>query len=477
MSSKAASPTARLLRSSRLFSLPQPLARPAEEAGNRLAKLSDSATLPHPVQQAIVTPPSSLARGDWGLKRPLPLRSTTKSSTPIFRINAVDTLEHITDFDSAADLSLNLQKFQELNLPITTNAARTTKSAASEARSVFERDLDNTDPLARGLRTTRWKYKGPWVAGMSQGDFNNYVDKEIAKRKPEFMALLRERFQEMQRAKERTDARDAGREFVDAAEEFSETKFEAWLKSIRGNFSLSSELNALIVNFLDLPSSATSAERANPTSSSNLFSRYTDGEQPPPKTHPSAGLSYLRTKAYLDNHPLFGPQEQHAPVEARLLAGAGRQFDRAAAPAKLGVAGFVGRDIPGGHSQRIRSVPVPDSEDDPAAQLDRSGNTMGVFTDGGNRVWVDPERASIDARGRVQILVRDATGANVGVHTGQVNGPAPPRQSSSASPGQLRMRSIMDEVTARGSRQRTNSTMDVAALLNSLGGGNPTTKH
>ena len=83
------SPTANLLRNSRLFSLPNPLPRPVvgETVGAGITKASDSATLPYPTHQAIVTTRSSLARGDWGLKRNLPARARVlQSSDPVLRI-------------------------------------------------------------------------------------------------------------------------------------------------------------------------------------------------------------------------------------------------------------------------------------------------------------------------------------------------------------------------------------------------------
>src|SRR5689334_15181708 len=102
------SPTANLLRNSRLFSIPNPLPRPPASVqfrdGAGVIKESETATRPFPTHQAIATTPKSAARGDWGLKRPLPVRSRLlQSGDPVVRVNALDTIEHITDFDSATD--------------------------------------------------------------------------------------------------------------------------------------------------------------------------------------------------------------------------------------------------------------------------------------------------------------------------------------------------------------------------------------
>ncbi len=105
MSKAATSPTARLLQNSRLFSLPRPLPAPPLEglSSTGLFRASETATTPYPTLQAITTPRSSLSRGDFGLKRALPAKTTRHTSTPHVRIRAQDTYEHVTEFASAAD--------------------------------------------------------------------------------------------------------------------------------------------------------------------------------------------------------------------------------------------------------------------------------------------------------------------------------------------------------------------------------------
>lgn len=432
MSSKVISPTARLLRGSRLFSLPSPLPRPNEDNTGGGPRVSDSATLPYPVQQAIASPSSSRARGDWGLKRSLPLRSTTKSSTPVLRINAVDTLEHITDFDSAADLTLTLEKFQDLDLPLTTNERRTRQSTSSPTNSVFERDSDNTNSLVENSSTTRWKYEGPWTVGMTPGEFNNYRDREIRRRKPEFMVLLRARFLAKAESDERSAARHAGREPLKV--KFEEEEFSAWIKSLRDSFNLASELNMLIIDFLDLPSLLSTSQRwGTRNAATNLHALAS--EDAPLKTHPSAGLSYLRTDAFLINHPIYGPQERHPPVEARVLNSSQSSTNlRSDFGSKIGIAGFVGRysGIDNGPNQRLRVMETTPDAGDLLAKEDERGTNMGVGTEGGNRIWVEPHRANVDEHGRINIYIKNANASNVDIHTGNIKLPlavTPPQQT------------------------------------------------
>ncbi|KZM20625.1 uncharacterized protein EKO05_0010917 [Ascochyta rabiei] len=241
------SPTAHLLRNSRLFSLPNPLPRPnvGETNGAGVTKASESATLPYPTHQAIATTKSSLARGDWGLKRNLPARSRLlQTSDPVLRVTQLDTIEHVTDFDSAADHVRTRQKWEEMGVPMmkgmahlraydlsgtppsgafehrddTTSydtalgldenglylqalkhnkAARERRSASSSSSSTTTTTPPFTpfkpppvDPDVHNAR--RWKHDGPWLPGQSADEFTAYLSREIGKRQAEFDAYLTE---------------------------------------------------------------------------------------------------------------------------------------------------------------------------------------------------------------------------------------------------------------------------------------------
>jgi len=268
---------------------------------------------------------------------------------------------------------------------------------------------------------------------MTPGEFNDYRDREIRRRKPEFMALLRDRFIAKAQNDERSAARHAGREPLEV--KFNEEEFAAWIKSLRGSFNLASELNMLIINFLDLPSSLSTSQRwGTRNASSDLHALAS--EDAPLKTHPSAGLSYLRTDAFLSNHPIYGPQERHSPVEARVLNSSHSSTNlRSDSGSKIGIAGFVGRysGTDNGSNQRLRVMgPAPDAED-LLAKEDERGTNMGVGTEGGNRIWVEPHRANVDEHGRINIYVKNAHRSDVDIHTGNVKvSPAviPPQQTS-----------------------------------------------
>jgi hypothetical protein len=210
MSKAYNSPTARLLQSSRLFSLPRPLPQAALETPSSTGahRASESATQFYPTHQAISTPSSSHYRGDWGLKRAIPGK-TTKSSTPSIRVLNQDTSDHITEFESAADHERSRAKWAEMGVPIVARGKRERGTADRSTLSVYEDFLDNTDPNAAPVvlrsgadandgpqtaQARRWKYAGPFVAGMQEGEFQRYVQRQLRARREEWTEYLMEHF-------------------------------------------------------------------------------------------------------------------------------------------------------------------------------------------------------------------------------------------------------------------------------------------
>ncbi|KAK3352281.1 mitochondrial ribosomal protein MRP51 [Lasiosphaeria hispida] len=404
---RSVSPGGALLRTSRLFSLPAPIPpSPTDVANGHYGSLT--ATPSFPTHQVITTLNSSRQRGDWGLKRPLPLWTTTKSTNAMLRVKKIDTIEDITDFSSATDQGLTLRKFQELNIPLTVpdNTNESLRAAASNMnlpkRSVFEKDsdftaIDSVNMIA--LKDKRWKFQGPWLGGMSPGQFAKWVAKSVRPRRAEFRMFLKQKLaadvlqSAIQRALDNAEEQPEIESIAVSDEQLTE-----YLRHLRGN---PHEIYEMVGQFLDLaPLQAPTeteqrtqfSESGPPPGLGNPYSAHG-----PPVTHPSAGLSYLRTSEYLDNHPLYGPQASHPPVLARVLRPKRQNLQ---VDAKFGVAGFV-VDSPGGDTasnSKFRS-PTP------------NGNLLGkldVDLEGGAKMWTQPTRASINANGRVSMIVKDA---------------------------------------------------------------------
>ncbi|KAF2774361.1 hypothetical protein EJ03DRAFT_263478 [Teratosphaeria nubilosa] len=456
MSKAATSPTARLLQNSRLFSLPRPLPAPPLEtiSSTGIYRASDTATLPHPTHQAVATPPSSQFRGDWGLKRPLPARATRSSSATI-RVRAQDTPEHITDFGSAADHSQTSRKWQEIGVPLLIRQAKR-ESKPPPPVSAFDDSIDNTDPAVTNSpvgEKSRWKYKGPWVAGMQSGEFDQWLRGFAAKRGrdgvkalvgrskiDEWREHLRSYILEKRLAERKREAQDEGEQLgpnqlAELRDSLfpTEAELREYEKKLRDDHvsdNLSSELTALIVSFLDLPSVTPAASLSpeflgkiqKPSLRSIVSSIQAEGSDiPPPSTHPSAGLSYIRTIAVMENHPLHGPQAHRAPFLARVvrprIGSSGTEYQ-----AQLGVGGVVANDPVSG-SHYPRDSPRLAAGDPSMQTYDPEKMSYAIEPDleGGNKMWVHPQQAFIDEKGRIQLSVIRGDREAVPVRTGNVD--------------------------------------------------------
>ncbi|KAL3419744.1 hypothetical protein PVAG01_08242 [Phlyctema vagabunda] len=428
MTSKSLSPGGSLLRSSRVFAIPSPLPR----AINALSGFgSDTQTTPYPLHATITTPQAALKRGDWGFKRPLPLRSTTKSSTPFIRVEAIDTIEHVTEYRSAADHTLNLQKWLEMDVAIHTPQKRSIADMGvsfAEPKSVFEDDIDQIAPREDGSKTkkeVRWKFNGPWLAGQTEGQFNTYLEKVVGKRKVEFQEFLRKACAQAQSKRRQTSAREKGKTTPSpvSSEKVTDAQLREYIVSLRADRA---ELYGQVRKFLDIPPSATMSINA-----SDVFFREGNERQfmeatlpvvedspyahsGPPKTHPSAGLSYSRTSAHLTNHPLYGPQDSKAPVQSRVVMPKGASTG-SFAPV-LGVGGFV-VDVPRGNTSfnlQGRFSRNSTQQVEGLAQIE-------PHKVGGSKAYVQPKGAHVDSAGKVILTVEAAKPEAVSVLEGKVD--------------------------------------------------------
>lgn len=404
MAAARPSPTGNLLRKSRLFSLPPTLSPPAEPATSHVVQNSATATRPYPLHAAIATPPSSLAKGDWGLKRPLPSKATSKSSvSPTVRINHLDTFEHVTDFESANDHVTTLKKWQEISMPMSSviDTGVSTANGGGRHESVLESYNDNThdspalqDPNEPNRK--RFRFRGPWLAGQTGGEFEKFV-KTVRSQKPEFLKMVRRHIAAKKLADKNRESRHQGEELSEPQDtpELSDAEFDQEIRKLRGN---KSALGALINKFLDLaPAPAMpnsyAGKRNWGTGPSNVSSiEY--AQLGPPSTHPTAGLSYLRTLAHMHNHPVDGPQLHRSPVPARILRVKSR-LRGTSIRAMIGVGGFVIEDS--------RSFTVQDF------QASRPGEAISPDIPGGPKLWVRLGRAKINADGKVRLRIFGAS--------------------------------------------------------------------
>lgn len=401
------SPTANLIRNSRIFSLPQALPRPSHDFISFNKADSDTATLPYPTYATIETTQSSLSKGDWGLKQSLPRRSTAFTSTPLIRMTGdISSIDHITDFESAADHTLTLRKWQEMNVPISQalppQSSIQHPSAYPTSKSVFESHCDNTEKGSGRIGHGRWKYEGPWLAGKTEGEFQVFVQKKIKKRKLEFREFLRRHLSEAKKIAQKRQARERGDEVEQGVVEISDGEIDVFLKELRHDLG---SLRKLIEKFLDLPNYAELSGELSTNSDSNVKSREKHfSERGPPQTHPSAGLSYLRTASYIHNHPILGPQQEAPPVPSRVIRPQTLR-DIKNARALIGVAGVVVKD----------NRKTSNKDQGPPGLT-----TFEPDAPGGAKIWCHPEHASIDPRGRIKLSVHSTDKHTLAIYEGVV---------------------------------------------------------
>jgi hypothetical protein len=298
---------------------------------------------------------------------------------------------------------------------------------------VFDEDIDSTADESRH-EDTRWKFKGPWLAGQTDGAFNTYVVTEVRKRKLEFHKFVRAACANALTAEARRTATAAGmtEEMPPAVEasDVTEEQLTEYIKTLRDERV---NLYKLVRSFLDLPpapskklSDVLLTQILSSSRPGELFGKdFVETSSPyaetgPPKTHPSAGLAYSRTSQHIYNHPVWGPQKTKPPVRARIVMPKGASTG--SFPPALGVGGFV-TDVPstsefnwggGGRSKPARAV-IPGVLNIEPGKV------------GGSKTYVQPTHARIDPKGRVLLTVVAADEDAVAVLEGTTDQiPLPP---------------------------------------------------
>lgn len=305
MSSKKYSPAANLLRHSRLMAMPAPL--PHSPTHN----IFNPPPAPHPTVQSITTPPSSAFRGDWGLKRDIPLR--VSCSTQYLRYNELDTPEHMTTFESAHDDVITLKKWQEMDITISKDAIlddySSMKNSFAARPTVFDSDTE--------AESYKWRYKGPYLADMTAGEMREYITKHVKPRQAEFYKFVACKQFADQFRKQHPEAEVSLADLKVMAQKHSE-ELEVDVLELRAN---PSSLERLVYEFLDIP---------------------VQGR--PHRTHPSAGLYYTRSHARVYNNPESGPRSQRKSIPGREL-----NYNKESNTKMVGLGGVVARLSKTGH--------------------------------------------------------------------------------------------------------------------------------
>lgn len=417
MATARISPTASLLRSSKLFSLPPPLPKPSQAFKSQSTVESETATAACPTRAAIETTQSSLLRGDWGLKHSLPSRSIGATSTPLVRIGDIESINHITEFESAADLTMTLRKFQEFELPITKTQYRPKASDArilEPAVSVFEKSQNNIQLEEGDVSSDQWKFDGPWLAGQTEQGFQEYMRKNISGRKSAFRQFLREHLAKKEFSAQHERARDEAVEMSKDPVEITDQRLDSYIKHLRRN---AQDLRQLVEIFLDLPRAARFPERSSDYSTSNTERSWSFFG--PSKTHPSAGLSYLRTASRIHNHPIRGPQHMSRPIQGRFLVPQASASGKKRSRALVGIGGIVADD----------SKVTFQKKGEP-----RGSTRLDTETNVGNKHWFHAQRARVDINGRIKLHIQRTDQATLTLYSGTIDAEEPTSTGEAALP-------------------------------------------
>lgn len=410
-----ASPTATLLRNSRLFSLPSPIPRPSQAVKGKAVFESQTATSLYPTHAAIQTTQSSLPRGDWGLKQSLPSKIIGKTSNSTIRIGDIESIDHITEFESATDLTMTLLKFQELGLPITRpqplNPRASYPRVYGHGISVFESHIDNTHTEEGDTTSDRWKFQGPWLALETERGFQQYIRKTISGQKTAFRQLLRDELAQKESTARRERAINEGKDVSQDPIEIPDQQVDDYIRHLRRN---PKEMRTIIEGFLDLPRAITPPNAYE----ASMESRRNAAIAGPPKTHPSAGLSYLRTASRIHNHPILGPQTIKEPIPGRFLEPRLSALGRKRTRALVGIGGLVADD-----SATRNQSGGPSS----------NGARSDVDTSMGSKYWFHPERATVSNSGRIKLQIQRAAEANLTLFTA-VHDEKPDHKDKPAAP-------------------------------------------
>ncbi|KAF3938946.1 hypothetical protein ABW19_dt0201875 [Dactylella cylindrospora] len=297
MSSKSLSPTASLIRNSRLMAVPPPIS-------HSFADTQIFRSLA-PTHQAITTPESSRSRGDWGLKRPIP----RKVDNHYIRYSNIDTIEHRTTFESSHDTVVTVKKWQEMGIPLIARG-----QSANKLISVFKIDgqAPKFDPNSQSMPQSEqensydWGYREKFVQHMTQGELRAFIAKNIIPRRREFQQFIVARG-----VQSRMTA------------PFAETAAE----SAMGNDNSPSAVENGINRSSEIPSDGESInsdlktirydETALKPMVINEFLKIPLRQVPMP-FHPSGGLHYIFDSSYLENDAELGPNPNNE-VPARLI--------------------------------------------------------------------------------------------------------------------------------------------------------------
>ncbi|KAG5518830.1 hypothetical protein PMAC_002360 [Pneumocystis sp. 'macacae'] len=213
-----------LLRGSRLVALPQAIGK------RTLEKY-------YPTHQIIKSPPSSHFRGNWGLKRDMPLIKASYIS-----IDSLDTLQHQTPFESESTKFNFLQRWKEMRIHLyTTKLVSNDKKGEKDLRKIQKTPISPFVPVKIPKKNALHKN----ISDMSLKEFKKYILK-LKTKKNDFIQFI------MQQQKQSLST-------------YQQTELPPFSKSI-GLQKTHSLINKYIGDFLNIPENNQKIQKTLPNS-------------------------------------------------------------------------------------------------------------------------------------------------------------------------------------------------------------------
>ncbi|KAK5070059.1 hypothetical protein LTR51_007752 [Lithohypha guttulata] len=238
--------------------------------------------------------------------------------------------------------------------------------------------LAATKKQSRPIKPLRWRYAGPSLVKISGQEFDEYL-RRISDKERE---LLDKRIrQDLVEEKTRLARESGQRDKTFTQTDITEGEVKEQMRYLRNE---PRKFGPIIAEILDLPE----VESEIPGRTKDLADLWEYGRSTlaagewssrgPPRTHPSAGLSYIHTNNHVNNDPKYGPQSSRNVTVARVVKARAKG---SASRVHVGLAGFIVPPMEARHDSKLEYMPKP----------------------GGNKVALRPTVAYVHSSGAVRL--------------------------------------------------------------------------
>jgi len=304
-----------------------------ESAADHVLTLRKFQELNHPLRHA--EPNQSSDKRDFSVFRPTHDNTTNLSASAPANDTPNGVWPRISSDQVSGELPARLRD-EQTNYEQEKKAAQASSPVdPSGAQALMEAVTHPGPPQQRERR--RWRYNGPSLVQMTGLEFDEYLQSLGQKQTEQLRSRIRKEIVRdvLVQAREEGKMDHAIRE-----DDVSEKQIADYMRYLR---SEPRKFGPILAAMLDLPEGVPGST-INRDSEAWEYGRDTLAavkewqQRGPPRTHPSAGLSYVHTVGHATNHPEYGPQKQVPAVLARAVK---QKAKAGGTDTSYGVAGFI----------------------------------------------------------------------------------------------------------------------------------------